>query len=82
MRDSVYRYVVCVLLSGILACLVVIVLRLPPTLGDLAKAPKEHKKEVMKRAPVIHSQISEPLQVDVANFSDLSTETLQVEISQ
>lgn len=73
--ENIFRQTVCVLLGGILLCLIGIFAKMPPTLGEYQTAPKEAKKQMLMKAPIVHSKISEPLEVHISN------EPLQVHIA-
>ncbi len=68
MEDRIFRPLVCILLAGILVCQIISIVKLPPTMRELANAPtSDSKKQVLMRTPLVHSHLSEPIQVDITD---------------
>jgi hypothetical protein len=60
------------LLAGILAVLVMVLLRMPITLADLKNAKGKDRQTLLLRQSSVH--MTEPISVEIANTSPLSVE--------
>jgi hypothetical protein len=54
------------LLAGILWILVLIFMRMPPTVGELQNAKREKDQQaILLRKPIVEAAIEEPLKVEI-----------------
>ncbi len=76
------------LLAGILAALILILLRMPPTFEDLSAASaKGEGAKLLQKRPLVYSEVNlpSPLPVEIENSPldvNVENDTLKVEIEQ
>jgi hypothetical protein len=72
MSDKIFRYLVCVLLTCMLAVQLYSVINTmqnkPVTYGDLRNAKQaDEKKQLLMKVPIVHAQISDTISVEINN---------------
>jgi len=56
------------ILAGIFVVLMLIYQRMPPTMAELGQHPTaQHGKDVYQRCPIVYTNLTEPLQVEIEN---------------